>query len=102
MIYLPRDIWSKIYSFDPTFKNYYDLEIVPLLKKQWYVTWICKNTGNFGFDLSLEDGINILDHETIFTYYDCKKICDIQNKLNNTKNFVPYNANICNKTCCIE
>jgi hypothetical protein len=97
MFYFPKDIWTKIYLYDPTYKKYFEENIIPLLKKQWYVTWTCKYTGKFGFDLSLEfdywKGDNIIEIDTMFPYHICKKICDKFNKANKSKNYVPYKSN---------
>ncbi len=89
---LPLDLQRYIFSFDPTYHEHYQYEIIPYLENLWTIKYLYKHNDERGIDLShlfsgpfathdwnngywIENGTN-LD----YSYKKAKKICDYLTK----------------------
>ncbi len=91
---LPSVIQSLIYSFDYTYKEYFNNNILPSIITKYLIFWTNKTTGKCGFDLTGLSEIKLPNtfetDETEFPLHICKKICKINNLKYYNYEFSPY------------
>ena len=92
----PKYLINLIYSYDPTYHEYFKKNVLPLLKKNWTIMSICKYTNRaelIGFSHQLELSKFNIDHDCLNNYYnynDCLNFCNKISNLSSNYRFQPY------------
>ena len=98
MYKLPADIQRKIWEYDGTWRDNFDMEVIPYLQQDWFIKWIELDAsgnpyGKFGIDLT-EDAMHKPSGDYHHNYIRARKICDKRNKLNDGFRYVPSHSAI--------
>ena len=49
---LPIEVVRKIYSYDNTYREYYEENVLNLIERSWAIKWIDREKGHYGLDYS--------------------------------------------------
>lgn len=97
---LPMEVVRMIYSYDNTYREYYEENVLNMIERSWAIKWIDNDTGGYGLDYSHYDifsvGVKVErlssdpELEYIYRLTEAKEICKIQNERarNSNKNIV--------------
>ena len=87
---LPIDVVRKIYSYDNTYREYYQENVLNLIERSWAIKWIDCENGHYGLDYSHYDIFSISveaerlsedpENEYVYRLTEAKEICKIQNE----------------------
>ena len=93
---LPIDLVRKIYSYDNTYREYYDENVLNLIERRWAIKWIDRENGHYGLDYSHYDIFSMAvkveslsedpENEYVYRLTEAKEICKIQNDRAEDKN----------------
>lgn len=79
------ELIRNIFLYDPTYHNYFKLNVLPYLKKNYFIRWQCKKTLVSDIMLSkypgLTSSIKNNDYEMYkYNMLNCKKKCKFYNE----------------------
>jgi len=93
---LPIDVVRKIYSYDNTYREYYEENVLNLIERSWAIKWIDRENGHYGLDYSHYDIFSMAvkveslsddpDNEYVYRLTEAKEICKMQNDRAKDKN----------------
>ena len=93
---LPINLVRKIYSYDNTYREYYQENVLNLIERSWAIKWIDLEKGHCGLDYSHYDIFSVVveverlsqdpEMEYVYRLTEAKEICKIQNDRAEDKN----------------
>ena len=93
---LPIDVVRKIYSYDNTYREYYEENVLNLIERSWAIKWIDREKGHYGLDYShygifsmnaeVERLTEDPEMEYIYRLPEANEICKLQNERAEDKN----------------
>jgi hypothetical protein len=80
---IPLELVRKIYSYDSTYKEYFDMRVIPYLERIWAIKYVDKNEGSYGLDYSHFEILPMRcnmdpDEEYNYTLNEAERICSTQ------------------------